>query len=349
MVSSFISTQSLSESSRLTILKLQQRLAVAQTEVSSERLADVGKTLGARTSETVSLRQDVSRLNNFVDTNASVSGALDVSQQALDNTAKTAQAFISTLIASRDTATGPQIVEGAAKAGMSALTDAMNTSFAGAFVFGGINNEAKPLQDYFGTPTPASRQSVADAFAAQFGFSQSDARVADITPAQMNNFLDTTFADLFEEPAWSANWSDASSQNTQARISPSETIDSSANANDVSFRKLAKVYTMLGDLGVKNMNHETFQAVIDKALGIAGGAVQDVAVQQAGLGTAQGRVSNSNTQMQAEVDILTKQVNGLEAVDPFDAATRVNELTTQLQTAFTITGRIQQLSLVNFL
>ncbi len=348
-ISSYISTKALNEGNRLTVLKLQQRLLVAQKEVSSGRHADVGLTLGARTTDSVSLRQELSRLQNIVDTNSSVSASLDVSQEALNSTAKTAQDFIGTLIASRDTATGPQIVQREAKASLNALTDTLNTSFAGGFLFGGINTDVKPVTSYEATPTPANKQAVADAFLAEFGFTQSDPAVANITPAQMENFLDTTFADLFEEPAWSTNWSSASSQNVESRISVSEKIETSTNANDVAFRKLAKVYTMLSDLGVENMNKETFSTVVGKGLVLAGEAVQDVAVLQATLGTAQGRIASANTKMSAQVDILTNQINGLEAVDPFDATVRVNSLLTQLQTAYSLTAQVQQLTILNYL
>jgi flagellar hook-associated protein 3 FlgL len=272
-----------------------------------------------------------------------------VTQEALNGAGQTAQSLIDTMIASRSSSTGPQIVRDAAMAALSGLTDTVNTSFAGGHLFAGVNTDVQPLTDYFDSPTPANRQAVADAFLAEFGFAQDDPAVATISASQMESFIDTTFSALFEEPAWSSNWSDASDENIQSRVSVFEVIDTSTNANEDAFRKLAKVYTMLGDLGVKNMNAETFSAVVDKALVVAGESVQDLAVLRANLGTAEGRIASANTKMEAQIDILTTQVTGLEGVNEFDAAVRVTSLLTQMEVAFSLTARIQRLTLLNYL
>lgn len=346
---SFISTKALNEGNRLSVLKLQQRIAVAQKELSSGRLADVGRTLGARTSEAVSLRQDLSRLNTITDINALVASRLEVSQQALNGAQQTAQSFIGTLIASRNTETGPAVAQTAARAALSGLTDELNTTFAGEHVFAGINTDVQPLTNYLGTPTPANRQALLDAFAAEFGFSPSDALVASIIPSQMQSFIDTTLSALFEEPEWSTTWSQASDENVASRISVSEEIDTSANANDVAFRKLAKSYSMLIDLGVENMTRETYAAVVEKAITFVGEAVQDLAVVQANLGTSQERVTKATVKMDAQMDILTNRINAKESVDPYDAAVRVTSLMTQLETSYSLSARIQNLTILNYL
>jgi flagellar hook-associated protein 3 FlgL len=190
---------------------------------------------------------------------------------------------------------------------------------------------------------------VDSAFQSFFGFAQDDPQVVNITPAQMQTFITTQFEAMFEDPQWSANWSNASSENVKNRISSSEVVETSTNTNEATFRKLAAGFTMLADLGVENMNRETFNVVSSAAIGVVGEAVQDLAVQQAKLGTAQGRVANANTKMDLQVDILTQQVNDLEGVDPFDAAVRVTSLMTQVEVAFALTARVQQMTILNYL
>jgi flagellar hook-associated protein 3 FlgL len=53
--------------------------------------------------------------------------------------------------------------------------------------------------------------------------------------------------------------------------------------------------------------------------------------------------------MEAQISILTTQINNLEVVDPFDASLRVTTLATQLETAYALTARLQNLRLVNYL
>jgi flagellar hook-associated protein 3 FlgL len=343
-----VSTKALNEANRTNVLRLQARLLTAQKELDG-RLADVGATLGARTTETVSLRQDIARLGVTIDTNSSVTARLDVTQTSLTGLSNTAEAFIDTLIGVRESATGPAIAANEAKASLVSLTATLNSSFAGAFIFAGVNVEEKPLNDYFAQPPQPNKVAVDNAFQSFFGFAQDDPQVANIAPAQMQTFITTQFAAMFEEPQWSANWSNASSENVKNRISSSEVVETSTNTNEAAFRKLAAGFTMLADLGVENMNRETFNVVSSAAIGVVGEAVQDLAVQQAKLGTAQGRVANANTRMDLQVDILTQQVNDLEGVDPFDAAVRVTSLMTQVEVAFALTARVQQMTILNYL
>lgn len=344
-----VSTKALNDANRTAVLKLQNRLLIAQKELASGRLADVGATLGARTTETISLRQDISRLNATIDTNASVTARLDITQAGLTGLSSTVEGFIDTLIGVRESETGPAIAANQAKAALTSFTATLNTSLAGAFLFGGENVEEQPINDYFADPASPNKQAVDNAFQSFFGFSQDDPQVENITPSQMQTFLDTTFAAQFEEPQWSQNWSNASDENVRNRISSSEIVETSTNANEAAFRKLAMAYTMIGDLGVENMSRETFTVVANAATGIAGQAVQDLAVEQAKLGTAEGRVATANTRMDAQIDILTGQVNELEAVDPFDAAVRVTSLLTQVETAYSLTARVQQMTILNYL
>lgn len=53
--------------------------------------------------------------------------------------------------------------------------------------------------------------------------------------------------------------------------------------------------------------------------------------------------------MNTQIDLFNRHIVDLEGVDPYEAANRVNDLLTHIQTSFALTARIQQLSLLNFL
>ena len=50
-----------------------------------------------------------------------------------------------------------------------------------------------------------------------------------------------------------------------------------------------------------------------------------------------------------QVDLFTNNIRDLEGVDPYEASTRISSLMTQIETSYTLTARIQQLSLVRYL
>lgn len=349
MKTSYISTSSLSAATRLSLSKTQAKLAEAQKEVTTGRLADVGASLGYKTGQTLSLRQEHARLTTIIDTNSVVSTRLTATQAALKSLSDDSKLFVGQLIGARNTDSGPVVVQAQAKAALVSFTNTINTALDGAHLFAGINADVKPLTDYYATPTSANRQAVADAFLATFGTTADDPANANISAADMQAFLDGPFSDLFEDPAWTTNWSAASDQNVKSRISSSELVETSTNSNDVAIRKIAKAYAMIADLGIQNLNEAAYQAVVDTATRTAGEAVQDMANEQSRLGIAQERVKNANERMSIQIDIMTNHISLLEGVDPYEASTRVSALMTQVETAYAMTARIQNLSLLKYL
>jgi flagellar hook-associated protein 3 FlgL len=135
----------------------------------------------------------------------------------------------------------------------------------------------------------------------------------------------------------------------QSRISTTEIADTSVSANQIGFRRLAEAYTMMADLGNAKLSQETFQVVVDKAIGLVGNAVTDLATLGGSDGTVQQRITSATDKLKAQQDILNTQIVGIEKVDPAEAAVRVNTLQTQIQTALALTSQLQKISLINYL
>ncbi len=135
----------------------------------------------------------------------------------------------------------------------------------------------------------------------------------------------------------------------QSRISTTEVVDTSVSANQTGFRKLAEAYTMMSDLGNMNLSQTTFQTVVDKAIGLVGNAITDLATLGGNVGVIQQRVTTATDKLNAQKDILNNQIVDIEKVDPAEASVRVNTLQTQIQTALALTSQLQKISLINYL
>jgi flagellar hook-associated protein 3 FlgL len=331
------------------LLKMQSKLTEAQKEMTTGRLADVGKSLGYKSGQTVSLRQEHTRLTSMIDINANVDTRLDATQESLTTMIDGAQAFLSQLIAARDVDIGPTIIQPYAEGGLGSTIDVLNNSINGAYLFSGINADVKPVAEYFQNPPGANQQAVATAFLAEFGMTQSDPGLDAVTPADMQAFLDGPFADMFDTAQWTTNWSSASDQNVRSRISTHELVETSTNANVPGIRKLISTYTMMADLGSKNLSKATFQTLVDTAIKVVGEAIKELSEAKGTLGTVQERVSKANERMSIQIDIITTHIGALEGVDPYEASTRVSTLMTQIETAYALTARIQKLSLLNYI
>ena len=349
MKTSQISTLSITNATRETRTSLQAKLVDAQKESSTGRHADVGLTLGYLTQRAVSLRQDFDRAQTFKDTNVVASSRLDLTQKTLDGVADAAQGFLTTLNAARAARSSAGVAVTDAKNKMNSFEAAMNTTVNGTYIFSGVNTDVKPMESYYSDPPSASRTAVQDAFFAEFGMTPDDPGVSSITGAQMTAFLDGPFADLFNDANWTTTWSAASDQNITSRISTNERIETSTNANEKPMRSLASVYSMISDLGLSNLNDEAYGVVVDKALQTVGQATADLTQLRAGLGANEERISAANERLDVQKSLLKEHIGQLENVDPYEATANVNALLTQIETAYALTARLQNLTLLNHL
>jgi flagellar hook-associated protein 3 FlgL len=346
---SFTSTTSLSDETRRSIARLQASLIDAQKELSSGRHADVGVTLGASTGITVSMRQDLNQIKAIEDTNNIVLTRMQASQASLQTISTKTQDFLSALVGAQSSSTSPETILQEAQAGMQTLQGQLNSSLDGQFLFAGINSDVKPMGDFFSDPPSASAQAVVDAFHAKFGIDPTDPTASSISAADMKDFLDNEFADLFSATNWSANWSAASDKPVTNRISRTEMATTSVTANDDTFRTLTQAYAMVTGLGFANLNPAAQQAIVHYATELVVNATSVLIMSHSFLGVTQQRVTDSNNQIDTQVDFLTKSIDNLESVDPVVVTTQISTLTTQLEAAYSLTNRLNNLSLMDYL
>jgi flagellar hook-associated protein 3 FlgL len=344
-----ISFLSIMNAPRFSVMDMQRRLADAQIEVSTGRHADQGLALGSRTAQNVALRSQIDRNAALIGMNELAKTELDLTQSTLSSVVDLAHQFTATLIGARNAANGQQVVKDAAKAALASFTSLMNTTHDGQYLFGGINSGEAPLADYLSSPPTGGKSAVNAAFLAEFGFAQSSAAANGITTAQMTAFLAGNFNALFTPTNWQGTWSQASSQNRTLRVDQSLMIESSANTSEQAFSDLASALTMVFDLGVGNLNQAAFEHIVDRAAGQASTAAQNLGGIQSRLGRVQQTVTDAIETLKSRNGILNKEILALEGADTYEAATRVNAMTAQLEASYALTSRISRLSLLNYL
>lgn len=356
MKTTFVSTSAISNVLRSTVLKAQEQLISANKEMTTGRYADIGVSIGSRTGLSVNVRSQYDRIEGILDTNGLISQRLDTSQEALGSMLGVAQNFMATLLAVRNGEKGAEVLVTEATHALQTMTGAANTAVGNQFVFGGINTQGQPMTDYFSTlpppaapGTPAANKAAIDtAFAAAFPVATYPT-IADIPAADLTTFLQGAFSTEFADPAWGTNWSSASSRNLTGRISPNEVMTVSTNANEPFMRDLAKAYTMIVGLPTADLSQNTYEALVGEALATVSNAIQGLIKTQAQLGSAQSRVSTASDRLGIQRDILSRQIQGLEGVDPYEAKLRVDQLTTQVETSYALTVKFQSLSILNYM
>ncbi len=350
MKTSFISTQAMQNSMRLTIGRGQNEIQTLQKEIVTGRFADIGLALGANTSNSVTLNQDITRLKTIRDTNALVTQRLSASQSALDMMAENAQQMLEAFISvnGADDANRLLIARRDVEASLDGFTTAVNTSSNGEYLFAGIDSNNKPVEDYFAAgSTPKAAFDAT--FLGHFGFTQNDPAAAGITVAQMDNFITNVLEPTFSGAAWNTNWSSASDTNISSRILKNEVVQSSVNANAAGMRNFALAAVIGIELLDSPISSDVRSAVNAQAIQYAGLAVTGIDNQRSDLGVSENRVVKANVAIESQIKIITLHLGDVEGVDAYEASTRMQTLLAQVETSYALTARIQQLNLTNYL
>ncbi|MEM9028183.1 MAG: flagellar hook-associated family protein [Pseudomonadota bacterium] len=344
-----ISSLGLTNALQTTLRTSQLQLRDAELEVATGRHADVGLELSYLVDKTLNFRQTRSTLSVMQVNNESLMSRLEATQSAITQVSDNAQRFLGSLLSAMQADDQRATIVMAAESEMGALTSLLSTSFDGAYLFSGVATQSPAMDDYLADPPGTSRTAVQTAFVTEFGFPATDPSVATITGAQMQTFLDGAFDTLFQDPSWATNFSSASDDLLKNRISPNEVIETSASANEQAFRSLTQAYAAVIDLGAKNLSGEAFQVLADKVIELTTNGNSGVAAIGGRLGLAEQRVSSAQDRLSIQTNVIEESIVELEGVDAYEAATRMNNLLTQIEVSYATTARIQGLTILNYL
>jgi flagellar hook-associated protein 3 FlgL len=345
-----ISSSTVSSILQNTVARLQQQLTTASSESSTGTLADIGLTLGADSGADIALHQQMADLNAIQGSNAVVTAQLSTASDALTSLQTSTSSVLSQFIEGQSVApgsTGAVAIQQTAAGALENFAVTMNASESGVYVFGGINTGTAPIAAY--APTSAAQTAVDNAFQSTFGFSTTSASVSSITGAQMTSFLNGPFAALFSGSNWTSTWSSASDTAVSNRIGANETVTTSITANQPAFQTLAQGLTMVSAFAGINLSADAYSSLMTTAQSAMNTANNGLIAATAAVGTMQNQVTQANSALGLQQNVLTTRIDADEAVNSYDVASQVSNLTTQLQTAYSLTAQIHKLSLVNFL
>lgn len=349
MKTTLVSTAAIQNAAKLAIQRAQSDIIDRQVELTTGKHADIGLALGSQSAKSISLGREVARLDTILDSNALVTQRLSSSQEALGQMAEGAQTMLNTLLTAQDSPTADQVgvVQQELSAALGNFTSLANLSVGGEYLFAGVNTDVKPLNSYTAEDSPA-KEAFDQAFTDHFNFGPDAPEVADITADELDTFLEDVVEPMFSGDGWQ-NWSKASDTDMSSRIRPNEVIDSSSNANGQGFRDFAMTAVVGLELLDLPFNAEAQSRLGEKLVDYAGRAISGLTAERTELGVAEGRVAKADVALKNQKDVIATHLGELEGVDPYEAATQINTLLTQMEASYALTARIQQLSLLNYL
>lgn len=335
-----VSSNAISQALRLQMARAQAEMIKAEKEVTTLQVADRGLHLGVRTGQSVSLDRDIARLENIKGTNGIVMSRLDATQDALGETREVASQMLGMLTTMLNGALEPAVPRTQARTVIETMNAVINTTVNGDYIFAGTNTDVRPLADF---TDPASTARVAFETLATASFPGPGA----IDGAQMTTFLADLETQMFGA-GWD-DWSGATDATIQSRIALGETAQTSVSANEAGLRKLAMASAIVFGLVDRDMDADARRVLTEKAVELTSAAISDVTSVQSQVGLVQGRVTQANDRVSLQVDLFTRTQIDMVGVDEFEAGTRLTSLLAQIETSYTLTARIQQLSLLKFI
>ncbi|HEX2146946.1 MAG TPA: flagellar hook-associated family protein, partial [Pseudorhizobium sp.] len=309
------------------------------------------------------LTRDVLRIKSMLTTNSLATQRLESSEEALSKMSDGAQEVMNALITLGDSKDATMIAtfQTTVRNALETVVSFGNTSVNGEYLFAGINSDVKPLES-IADGDSAARQAI-DRELNIFLAAQTPPVTKDqMTEAQTGAFL-TKMEAIFAgaqsltpvapatvgEDFWSTFVSNASDTSMKSRVNQSEVVDTSTSANVKGMRDF--VFTaFVSEMFINaETSDEGRKEAASRASSYIGSAKLGLDQERTRLGLSAERVKKADETLNAQKNIIETHLNDLESVDAYEASTRVKGLEALVETAYTLTARLQQLSLVNFL
>ncbi|SDF34458.1 flagellin [Limimaricola pyoseonensis] len=346
-----LSTMQSNLNGRRQVADLSRQLQEAGQEATTGVKSDRYRALGSRAEGAMITRARQSRLEGFASSNATLDRRLEMIGRSLDDMRESLQTVL-TLAApnlGEQTVTGPQL-QAAAEVALAQITGQVNRSYEGVSLFAGVENGVRALQP-FDEQNPATGLSPRDVVAGVVGAGPGNAAAA----ATMADDLAAKFDAAAPGPdSYAATFYNGAARNgdgkgLQARIDEEEILDYGVQADDPAFANLVRGLSMLAAVDVGDLSDETAQVWVNRAVEAMERGRDGLLSAETRIGAQRRHLESTMQAQDARLTLYRQQVNELEGADPYEAATRLTQLQTQLEASYAVTARLSKLSFIDFM
>lgn len=354
---STISTMQLNLTARTYVAEATRALHDASQELSTGVKSDLYGELGARTAQLLSLRASEEETQAYISTNDILDSKLEAMLTATEAVREDTQGVLEiSLVNASTTATGAEMLQEQAGAALESVIGALNTSFNGDYLFAGLDSDTVPLTRWseVNDDTGTSPAAVLDGIV---GSGPTTVAEAETMIAEIDAFFasaNASAADNFEGTFYSGTPLVDGSGNEPGRVTAfvdeGQAVEYGVQANDGGFRDILKGLAMLAVIDVSEISDTaTYSRWMDEVNEALSGGLEGALDASTAIGFNQQVVETAQSRLEDISLVQTTQISDYESVDPYEAATMVETLETQLEASYTITARLASLSLLNYL
>lgn len=313
---------------------IKTELSELAESMSSGRVADVTRALNGDTVRLSGINYSLTQLDGYqqaiTETTQTLTGIQSILERVDTMRADNAEQLL--LVSDESTISQVNEAARAARDTFSDMVTVLNTQIADRSLLGGTQVDSPALAD--------PEDMLADLQTAIGGAT---------TPAAINAAIDTWFDDPAGGFATMGYLGDTGGA-VERRISETKLVTLDARADDPAIRetlKAAAMAAMANDLpGLDRTTKTTL--LKDAGAGLYTASSELIGVRTR-IGSAEAEVAQSETEMNAQQTSLEIARNNLISADPFDTASRLQSVQLQLETHYTVTARLSQLSLLRYI
>ncbi|MDJ0822753.1 MAG: flagellin [Paracoccaceae bacterium] len=315
-------------------VRLRQEMDTLAAEISTGFVKDPAKHLAGDLTSLMAIDRSLQKLETYRVNTAEAALVTGTMQTALDQMQDRTETVAQVLISADLTPSGTlqQTMAEDARAALGQVLSDLNASVAGRFLFSGTATDRAAVQDV--------DQLMADLSAAVAG---------QTTLVDIETQLDTWFATAggFDTTTYQGSATGLAA----LQLSDSESASVDIRATDPAFRDIVKslaLAALAGD-GTLTLTPNVKSDMLSKAGTDLLGAQKPLVELRAGLGALEARVEETATRNAAERTATSLARLDLVGADPYESASRYENIRGQLESLYAITARSQRLSLAEYL
>jgi flagellar hook-associated protein 3 FlgL len=319
---------------------------------------DVYTDLGPMAAVTVSLRAKDQQTQSYATANGVLSSKIDAMLIGVNSVRDTvADIYQNVIVNSAGQSAGTTTLQVEAEAAMKTIVATMNLSYNGDFLFSGIRSQSPALQDWEST-NPDTGYSPKSILQSITGSGPTTTTEVGVMIAEIDAIYSSTYSsdpDMnFESTFYNGkpDLDSAGNQNARisARIESNRELEYGVQANDKEFRDLLKGLAMLAAVDVNSIeDKDTYIAWMEEVAESLSSGISGALTSSTRLGFYQQIIEDTVVRQNDLSFVYKTQINGFESVDPYEAATRINALETQLNATYSVSSRLSRLTILNYL
>lgn len=355
-LSSRISSHQMNIYMRSHVSETSLALQRAGQELSTGRRADMFGDLGPRAGVAITMRAREENTQAYLSANSVLENKLEAMLSSIETIREPVEEVLQAAILNKESpGTGAFAVQSQARAALETVMGTLNVSFNGEFIFSGTTSNVRALNRWEDADATTGL-SPEDVMSAIIGAGPVDVATAGTIIAEIDQAFDSTHANAnynFEASFYNGtpelDGGGLPNDRIAGRLDQGQELVYGIQANDQGFRDIIKGLSMLSAVDIESIGDEdAYRAWMNDVVETLADGVQGALDASANLGFNQQLVEKAKVRLEDISMVQRKQIATYENIDPYEVATQMSSLETQLQASYSVSSRLAGLTILDW-